>query len=91
LRRLRLDRLLEPLDASGGSEDLPRSLDAEGCGVLEIVLGAGDEELASLLCDLFRLRSVRALREGFDESDQEIASAMRRAASALLAGHSVLV
>lgn len=45
---------------------------------------AGDEQLAMLLCGLFRLRAVRAMREVFDDKDRDIAPAIMRAASALL-------
>ncbi len=86
LRRLRLDRLIEPLDASGGFDELDDSLDSEVRQAFAQELEAGDEELARLLCALFRLPSVRSMRDVFGELDQEIASATMRAASALLAG-----
>jgi AcrR family transcriptional regulator len=85
LRRLRLDRLVEPLDGRGGVRDLPVVLDAEVRAAFAPELDAGDEELALVLCGLFRLSTVRAMRDVFVESDQEIASAMMRLASAMIA------
>lgn len=87
LRRLRLDRLIEPLDGSGGVEGLLEQLDVEVRAAFAPELEAADEELALLLCGIFRLRSVRSMREVFGESDQDIASAMMRVATALLAGN----
>lgn len=85
LRRLRLDRLVEPLDGSGGFDELDDSLDSEVRDAFAPELGGGDEELERLLCGLFRLPSVRSMRDVFGETDQLIASATMRAASALLA------
>lgn len=84
LRRLRLDRLVEPLDGSGGFDELLDALDAEVRAAFAPELASRDDELALLLCALFRLRSVRSLRDVFGEPDQDIASAMMRAAVALL-------
>ena len=89
LRRLRLDRLVEPLDGSGGFDDLVAALDAEVRDAFAPELDRGDEELAVLLCGLFRLRTVRSMRDVFGEQDQAIASAMMRTASSVLAGRHV--
>ena len=86
LRRLRLDRLVEPLDGSGGFEELVVALDAEVREAFAPELSHEDDELAMLLCGQFRLRTVRSMRDVFGESDQAIASAMMRAASCVLAG-----
>lgn len=87
LRRLRLDRLVEPLDTAGGCDELLAALDAEVRAAIAPELAAGDEELKLVLCALFRLPSVRSMREVFGEADQAIASAMMRTATGLLAGH----
>ncbi len=84
LRRLRLDRLVEPLDVTGDFDELFDALDTEVRDAFAPELERGDEQLALLLCGLFRLRSVRSMREVFADDDKEIASALIRAASALI-------
>jgi len=85
LRRLRLDRLVEPLDACGGFDELVLALDAEVREAFAPELADDvDDELARLLCGQFRLRSLRSMREVFGESDQAIASAMMRAATCVV-------
>ncbi len=86
LRRLRLDRLVEPLDGTGDVDGLLELLDAEVRRAFAPELDGEDPELALLLCGLFRPRSVRSMREVFGELDQQIASGMMRSASALLVG-----
>lgn len=86
LRRLRLDRLVEPLDGCGGFEDFLGALDTEVREALAPELASGDDELELLVCGLFRPRGIRAMREIFGDRDQGIASALIRMTSALLAG-----
>ncbi len=87
LRRLRLDRLAAPLLARGGIDDLLAALDIEVREAFAPELDrASDEQLTLLLCCIFRLQSVRAMREVFDDVDQDVASAMMRTATALLGG-----
>lgn len=84
LRRLRLGRLIEPLDGNAGVDELIDDLDAEVRAAFAPELESGDDELALLLCGLFRLSCVRSMRDVFGEQDQQIASAMMRTATALL-------
>lgn len=85
-RRLRLDRLIEPLDSRGGSDEYAAALDDEVCAALAPELASGDDELDSLLRAVFRLRSVRSMREVFGERDDDIVPAMVRLATVLIAG-----
>ncbi len=91
LRRLRLDRLTEPLDGTGELDDLVEALDHEVRLAFAPELESGDEQLALLVCGLFRLRSVRSMREVFDDVDQAIASAMIHAGLNLLTARVVSV
>ncbi len=88
LRRLRLDRLTEPVDSTGVLDDLVDQLDAEVRAAFAPELESNDEQLALLLCGLFRLRGVRSMRDVFGDADQAIASAMIRAGLTLLTARS---
>lgn len=85
LRRIRLDRVAAPVSERGEMADFQTLLDNEVLEAFAPELAvADDEQLAMLLCGLFRLRAVRAMREVFEDQDRDIAPAIMRAASALL-------
>lgn len=97
LRRLRLERLLEPIssqliagqdDAVGALRDV---LDDEVRSAFgsELEKYADDTELDGLLCAVFRLRSVRSIRSVFGGSDSAAAAALSRMVTALLADAAV--
>ena len=93
LRRLRLERLVEPIssqplaDMDGFIGASPDVLDDEVRSALapELARHAGDRQLDGVLCALFRLRSVQSMRSAFGDSDGAAAAALSRMVSALLA------
>ena len=85
LRRLRLDRIVEPIGSRLEPGALVPALDAEVREAFDVELSRGDEALARTLCGVFRLRSVRAMRAAFDGDDVATTRAVCRVARAVLA------
>lgn len=92
LRRLRLERLLEPISAqplaiAAASGSAPfDALDDEVRDAFgpELDRHRDDPVLDGLLCAMFRLQSVRSMRSTFDDSDSATAIALSRTVQALL-------
>jgi len=92
LRRLRLDRLVEPIDLAT-IEDRASMLapvavlddEVRSAFSPELARHGGDAQLDGVLCALFRLRSVRSMRSAFGGSDEATAAALSRTVNALFA------
>ncbi|MFK7919169.1 MAG: TetR family transcriptional regulator [Ilumatobacter sp.] len=85
LRRIRLDRVVAPVSERVEMADFQAWLDTEVLAAFAPeLIAAEDDQLSTLLCGMFRLRAVRAMRDVFNDEDQLIAPALMRAASALL-------
>jgi AcrR family transcriptional regulator len=87
LRRIRLEQLVFPLCCFPSMDPIRPYLDVEVREAFapELEAAGGDEFLAKILCATFRLRSIHAMRETFDDSEKLTAGALSRVVSALLA------
>jgi len=86
--RVRIDCLLEPLDGrSRGDDTLPAMLDSHvrAAFAFELSAAPSDEQLAGVLCGLLRLGTVRSMRQVHDDDDEQVAMAMTRTITAVLA------
>ena len=87
-RRVRLDRLLEPLDGRRTNTDtVTAKLDTEVVAAFQVELDTRptDHELDTLLCGVLGLGSIRSMRTAFADNNDQIARAVTRIVDAILA------
>jgi AcrR family transcriptional regulator len=87
LRRIRLERLVHPLAFLRvlGASAFLLDIEVREAFFPELAASGDDEQLALILCAMFRLGSVRSMRYVFGDSDELVAEALSRLALSLLA------
>ncbi|WP_420452932.1 hypothetical protein [Ilumatobacter sp.] len=84
LRRLRLDRIVEPIGTRIETGTYVESLDAEVREAFAVEIAERTDGLAETLCGLFRLRTVRSMRDAFGGDDVATTRALCRLVTAVI-------